>query len=79
MIDLQCQALSKCVNAVRGACKELVSGIAGVESPRMALDATQAKLLGKMMRGLRDMWSGPGKEVYPAEVEEGTNWERGRS
>jgi len=26
-----------------------------------------------------DMWSGPGKPVYPAEVEEGTNWEAGRS
>jgi len=28
---------------------------------------------------LGDMWSGPGKAVYPAEVEEGTNWEAGRS
>jgi len=27
-----------------------------------------------------DMWSGPGKEIlYTAEVEEGTNWEDGRS
>jgi len=82
MVDLQCQALSKCVNAVRGACKELVSEIAGVESPRMALDAAQARLLGKMMRdpiALGDMWSGPGREVYLAEVTEGTNWEGGRS
>jgi len=43
MVDLQCQALSKCVNAVRGARKELVSEIAGVEGPRMALDAAQAQ------------------------------------
>jgi len=82
MIDLQCQALSKCVNAVRGARKELVSVIAGVESPRMTLDAAQARLLGKMMRdptALEDMWSGPVKAVSPAEVGEGTNWEAGRS
>ena len=36
---LQCQVLFKCVNAVGGARKELVSEIAGIESPRMALDA----------------------------------------
>jgi len=82
MVDLECQALSKCVNAARGARKELVSEIAGVESPRMALDAAQAKLLGKLMwdpTALGDMWSGPGMEVYPAEAEEWTNWEAGRS
>jgi len=50
MVDLQCQALSKCVNAVRAACKELVSEVMEVESPRMALDAAQARLLGKLMR-----------------------------
>ena len=64
------------MNAVRGACKELVSEITGVESPRMALDAAQARLLGKLMRGptaLGDVWSGPGREVYLAEAEEGTN------
>jgi len=47
----------------------------------MALGTAQAKLLGKMMRdltALRGMWSVPGKGVYPAEVEEGTNWEAGR-
>jgi len=47
VIDLQCQALSKCVNAVRGARKELVCEITGVESPRMALDAAQSRLLEK--------------------------------
>jgi len=44
----------------------------------VALDAAQARLLGKMMQdptAFGDMWSGPGKAVYPAEVEEGTNWE----
>jgi len=48
----------------------------------MALDAVQARLLGKMMRdpaALGDMWSGPERAVYPAEVEEGKNWEVGRS
>jgi len=63
MVDLQCQGLSKCVNAVRGARRELVSEIAGVENPRMALDAAQARLLGKLLRdptALGDMWSGPG-------------------
>ena len=24
-----------------------------------------------------DQWSGPGRPVYPVEVEEGTNWEQG--
>jgi len=81
MIDLQYQALIKCVNSVKGAHKELVREIAGVESPRIVLDAAQVWLLGKMMRDpttLGDLWSGPGKLVYPAEVEEGTNWEGGR-
>ena len=82
IIDLQYQALTKCVNSVKEARKELVREIAGVESPRMALDVAQARLLGKMMRDpttLGDLWSGPGKPVYPAEMEEGTNWEAGRS
>jgi len=82
MIDLQYQALTKCVNSVKGACKELVREIAGVESPKMALDAAQARLLGKMMQDpttLGDLWSGPGKPIYSAEVEEGTNCEEGSS
>jgi len=82
MVDLQYQVLTKCVSSVKGARKELFREIAGVESPRMALDAAQARLLGKMMRDattLGDLWSGPGLPVYPAEVEEGTNWEGGRS
>jgi len=82
MIDLQYQTRPKCVNSVKGARKELVREIAGVESPRMALDAAQARLLGKMMRDpttLGDLWSGPGLPVYPAEADEGTNWEGGRS
>jgi len=62
----------------RGARKELVSEIAGVASPRMALDAGQARLLGEMMRdptALGDLWSGPGREVYPVEAGEGMNWD----
>jgi len=82
MIDLQYQALTKYVNSVKGACKELVREITGVESPRMVLDIAQARLLGKMIRDLTtlgDFWSGPGLPVYSTEVEEGTNWEGGRS
>ena len=81
MIDLPYQVLTKCVSSVKGAHKELVREIMGVESPRMVLDAAQARLLGKMMQDpitLEDLWSGPGKSVYPAETEEGTNWEGGR-
>jgi len=49
MIDLQYQVLTICISSVKGARKELVREIAGVESPRTALDAAQAQLLGKMM------------------------------
>ena len=42
--------MKKCVNATNGSKKELVSQIAGVESPRMALDAAQARLMGKIIR-----------------------------
>lgn len=35
---LQYHALKKCINATHGSSMELVSRIAGVESPRMALD-----------------------------------------
>jgi len=48
----------------------------------MVLDAAQAQLLGKMMRDptiLEDLWSGPRKPVYAAKMEEGANWEGGRS
>jgi len=48
--QLQYQALKRCVNATHGSKIELVSQIAGVESPRMALDAAQARLMGKIMR-----------------------------
>jgi len=48
--QLEHQALKKCDNATYGSRKGLVSQIAGVESPRMALDAPQARLMGKIMR-----------------------------
>jgi len=48
--QLQYQALKKCVNVTHGSKMELVSLIAGVESPRMALNAAQARLMGKIMR-----------------------------
>jgi len=82
MVDLQYQALTKYVNSVKGARKELVREIAAVESPRMALYAAQAHLLGKMMRDpttLGNLWSGPGLPVCPAKLKKGTNWEEGRS
>jgi len=91
MVDLQYQALRKCVSAVRGVRKELVSEIAGVGSPKMAIDAAQARLLGKMMRdqmALGDMWKGQGTAMSslgtrPSERAmrggEEANWEDGRS
>jgi len=48
----------------------------------MALEAAKARLLAKLMwdpTALGDMWAGPGREVYPAEAEEGPNWEAWRS
>jgi len=47
---LQYQGLKKCVNAIHGSKIELVSQITAVESPRMALDAAQTRLMGKIMR-----------------------------
>jgi len=47
--QLQYQALKKYVNVIHGSKIELVSQIAGVESPRMVLDAVQARLMGKIM------------------------------
>jgi len=49
MIDLQYQALSKYINSIKGEHKKLIREIAGVESPKMAQDAAQAWLFGKMM------------------------------
>jgi len=46
--QLQYQALKKCINATYGSKIGLVSQITGVESSRMALDAAQARLIGKM-------------------------------
>jgi len=48
--QLQYQALKKCVNATHGSRIKLVSQIVGVESPRIALDAAQARLMRKIMR-----------------------------
>ena len=50
MNKLQYQALRKCTGAVKGARREVVSQIAGVESPRMVMDAAQARLMAKVMR-----------------------------
>lgn len=50
----------------------MVSQIAGVESPRMVLDAAQARLAGKMLRdpsALGDLWVDQEDE---RNVEEGT-------
>jgi len=48
--QLQYQALKKCVNATHGSRIAVVSQIAGVESPRMALDAPQARHGCRIMR-----------------------------
>ena len=47
---LQYQGLKKCVNETQGSKRELVSQLAGVESTKMALDAKQARVMGKLMR-----------------------------
>ena len=60
---LQYQALKKCVNAMHGSRRELVSQIAEVESPRMALDTVQARVMGKLMRDpsyIDDLWKADG-------------------
>ena len=56
---LKYQALKKCVYATHRAKRELVSQIAVVESPRMALDAAQARVIGKLIRDpsyMDDLW-----------------------
>jgi len=62
-----------------GARKELVSQTAGVESPRMVLDAAQARLMVKMVRdptALGGLWLEEGELVKDGE--EGRNVEAGR-
>jgi len=66
LTDLQYQALKRCINVTHGSRKELVSEIEGVKSPRMVLDAAQARLLGKMMKdptALGDLWLEEGEPV----------------
>ena len=56
--QLQYQALMKCTGATRGSRKELVSQIAGVESPSMIMNTAQSRLMGKNLRdstALRDL------------------------
>ena len=53
---MQYQALKNFVNLTHGSKRELVSQIAGVESPRMVLDAAQARMMGKLMRDLSYMY-----------------------
>lgn len=48
--QLQFHALMKCTGATRGSRKELVSQIAGMESPAMTMDAAQSRLMGKILR-----------------------------
>ena len=56
---LQYQALKKCVNVTYRSSRELVSQIVGAESPRMALDTVQARVMGKLMRDpsyINNLW-----------------------
>ena len=48
--QLQYQALRKCTGATRGSRIDLVSQIAGVESPKMAIEAAQSRLMGTILR-----------------------------
>jgi len=70
--QLQYQALKKCVNVTHRSRIELLSQIAGVESPRMALDAAQASLMGKIMQDTTAV----GDLIF--EDEKGRNTEEGR-
>ena len=59
MEELQYQCLKKCVNATHASRRELVIQIAWVESPRMALDAAQARVMAKMMgdqKAMEGIW-----------------------
>ena len=72
---MQYQALKKCVNATYGSRRELVSQIAGVESPRMALDAAQARVMGKLIGDpsyMDDLWKDDGSGRC---IEEGRTWD----
>jgi len=78
--QLQYQALKKFVNATHGSRIELVSQIAGVESPRSALDTAQARLMGKIMWDtivIGDLRFGEGA-VRSFRDEKGRNLEAGR-
>jgi len=77
---LQYQALKKCVNVTHGSKIELVSQIAGVESPRMGLDVAQARLMGKIMRDtttIGDLIFGEGERRCHSD-ERGRNLEEGK-
>ena len=64
---LQYQALKKFVNVTHGSKRELVSQIAGAESPKMALDITQARTIGKLRRDplyMNELWKDDGSGRY---------------
>ena len=72
---LQYRALNKCVNATHGSRRKLVSQIAGVESPRMALDTAQARVMGKLIKDplyMDDLWKDDGRRKC---LEEGRVWD----
>ena len=75
-MDPQYQVLSKCVSVTRGARKELVSQIAGVESPRMALDVGRWVEMMRDPTALADLLLENGESVK--EGEKGRNVEAGR-
>jgi len=69
MEKLPYQCLKKCVNATHGSRRELVSQIAVVEPPLIALDTAQARVMAKMMgyqTALEGIWGVP---------EEGRQWD----
>ena len=60
---LQFLALKKCVNVRHESKWKLVNQIAGVKIPRMAQDAAQARVMGKLMRNpsyMNDLWKDDG-------------------
>ena len=60
---LQYQAIKKCINTTQGSRRELVSQITRVESPRLSIDAVQARVMGKLIRDpsyIDDLWKDNG-------------------
>jgi len=73
--QLQYQTLKKCVNAIQVSKIEFVGQMTGVESPRMALDAAQARLMRKIMRDTTAIGDLMGNDGTGRNAEAGRGWD----